>query len=91
VPENPTNLRENIATKNTTSIDVVWDEPTNGVHQKYYIKWFKDGLSENHDTLAETSKTLSALEPGQNYNVSVYTVSNGVNSSGISKIFTTSK
>ena len=91
MPEKPGNLIENIQNRATTSIDILWDVPANGLHPRYYIEWFKGSSRVSNVTVTETTTTITGLEPGQIYNVTVYTVSNSVKSDGTSAMFTTSK
>lgn len=90
--EKPNNLREIIINKTTTSIHIQWDGPLHGLESGYYIAWFNEDQSNSkHDVVTETFKTISGLEPGQVYVVTVYTITNGVRGAWISKTFKTSK
>ena len=54
------------------------------------MKWSKTGSADlKNETVTNTSKEIAGLEPGQNYTVTVYTVSNDVQSEGIEGTFST--
>jgi citrate lyase alpha subunit len=87
----PKNLQEIVSNKATTSIQLKWEDPASGVHANFYIEWSKTGSSVIGISVSSKSKTISGLEPGQEYEVKVYAVSNGVKSIGLSGKFSTSR
>lgn len=91
VPNRPENLREDSAKRTTTSITISWDAPSAPSNPDYYIEWFKGSSKAGSQTTDQLTTTLSGLDPGQSYNISVYAVSNGIKSEGINETLATSK
>ncbi|KAK2146625.1 hypothetical protein LSH36_594g03000 [Paralvinella palmiformis] len=89
VPPKPQNLSENVEAKTTTAVFVVWDPPVGDESYNYLVVWLKTGTDAKNDTVTSTSINITGLEPGQMYNITVYTVINGVNSRGVNGIFST--
>ena len=89
MPGKATNLREDSTKRTTTSIDVLWDEPATGEHPQYYIEWHIGNSKVDNATVTTNTKSITGLEPGQKYQVKVYTVSNDVKSVELSETFAT--
>ncbi|XP_074533307.1 receptor-type tyrosine-protein phosphatase beta [Halichoeres trimaculatus] len=56
----------------TSSMLLIWTKP-NGNSSSYKVHW-TDGIDHNNDTVSETSKTITNLTAGVQYNVSVTAV-----------------
>ena len=91
VPNSPQDIRVNdINAATTSSIDIIWDSPSSGEYNAFYLEWFKGQTMIGSKALSATQMTISGLQGGQSYSVSVYAVSNDVKSSPNSGSFTTS-
>ncbi len=91
VPESVTDLHSPGATPN--SIDLQWSPPT-GVYSSFQIEYVdEDGVARNTATVArtETDTTLTSLDAGKRYDVTMYIVSNSVRSGPTSGSFRTRK